>query len=60
LIITGTSDFFGLNHFTTELAEYNVFTGETSYDKDQDLFKTQDPAWPPSAANWQKVFHNFN
>jgi hypothetical protein len=52
---SGTSDFFGLNHYTTELAEYGVFTGETSYDKDQDLFKTQDPAWPSSAANWLKV-----
>ena len=59
-MLSGTSDFFGLNHYTTELAEYGVFTGETSYDKDQDLFKTQDPAWPSSAANWLKVIKFFS
>jgi hypothetical protein len=57
----GTSDFFGLNHYTTELAEYVVATGDyTSYDKDQDVLKSQDPAWPPSAASWLKVaFESF-
>jgi Glycosyl hydrolase family 1 len=55
-ILIGTSDFFGLNHYTTDLAEYGVMTGDyTSYDKDQDVFKSVDPAWPGSAANWLKV-----
>ncbi|CAB3365153.1 Hypothetical predicted protein [Cloeon dipterum] len=54
--IKGTYDFFGLNHYTTELAEYGIREGNyTSYDKDQDLYKSQDPSWPASAAPWLKV-----
>jgi len=56
LNLKGTSDFFGLNHYTTALAEYGVATGDyTGYDKDQDLFLSRDPAWPPSAADWLNV-----
>jgi len=46
----GTSDFFALNHYSTELAEYGINEGETSYDKDQDVLRSHDPSWPPSAA----------
>jgi len=56
LLNLGTSDFFGLNHYSTELAEYGIYDGGTTYDKDQDVFKTQDPSWPPSAASWLKVY----
>jgi hypothetical protein len=52
---TGSSDFFGLNHYTTGLAEFGIITGDTSYDKDQEVITSVDPAWPPSAADWLKV-----
>ncbi|CAB3365157.1 Hypothetical predicted protein [Cloeon dipterum] len=54
--IKGTSDFFGLNHYTSALAEYSVWEGNwTSYDKDQDVSTSADPSWPSSAAPWLKV-----
>jgi hypothetical protein len=57
LMLKGTSEFFGLNHYSTDLCEYGVHTGDyTSYDKDQDVYISKDPAWPPSAADWLKVY----
>ncbi|XP_059474929.1 lactase/phlorizin hydrolase-like [Neocloeon triangulifer] len=54
--VKGSSDFFGFNHYTTELIEYGVWDGNyTSWDKDQDLYKSQDPSWPPSSVGWLRV-----
>jgi len=54
--IRGTSDFFGLNHYTTSLVECGQSGGsETSYDRDQDSIQSADPSWPESSSGWLKV-----
>ncbi|CAB3361862.1 Hypothetical predicted protein [Cloeon dipterum] len=56
LRILGTSDFFGLNHYTTSLVEHSVWPGTgTSFDRDQDTTQSADPAWPESSLGWLKV-----
>ncbi|XP_071507382.1 lactase/phlorizin hydrolase-like [Diadema antillarum] len=55
--IKGTSDFFGLNHYTTN---YAVDGGENlnctpSYWTDSDVIQSQDPTWPSTGSVWQKV-----
>ena len=43
----GTSDFFGVNHYTTRLVENHPNPPEqVGFDKDQDTLETVDPAWP--------------
>jgi beta-glucosidase len=54
--IRGTSDFFGLNHYTTSLVEQGAWaTNETSFDRDQDTIQSADPSWPESSLGWLKV-----
>ncbi|KAF4523215.1 hypothetical protein B566_EDAN011752 [Ephemera danica] len=54
--IKGTSDFFGLNHYTTALAAYGDPIGTPpNYDNDMNVWQSSDPSWPGSAADWLKV-----
>jgi hypothetical protein len=55
ILMTGTSDFFGLNFYTayygTEEQEGNV----PSLGGDSGLITTQDSNWIPSASTWLKA-----
>ncbi|KAF4523217.1 hypothetical protein B566_EDAN011754 [Ephemera danica] len=52
----GSSDFFGLNHYTTGLCEYSIGGDIPSFVRDQDNTQSSDPSWPESeAAPWIKV-----
>ncbi|XP_077992294.1 cytosolic beta-glucosidase-like [Glandiceps talaboti] len=56
--IRGTSDFFGLNHYTTlYVTENNVedFDLPPSWEKDHNLAKWYGHNWPSSGSNWLKV-----
>ena len=61
-IISGTADFLGLNHYTTELV-YDAFDNQdfdtTSYYKDREANTEQDFTWPAAESIWLKeVFEN--
>ena len=61
-LIKGTSDFFGLNHYTTmyaahhngRLKESSVY-GNGGISEDQDVTLLQDPNWPLTSMNWAVV-----
>ena len=61
-LIKGTSDFFGLNHYTTmyaahhngRLKESSVY-GNGGISEDQDVTLLQDPNWPVTSMNWAVV-----
>ena len=48
MTISGTHDFFGLNHYTTQLiaAKTHPMNTSASYGSDQDIEESHDPAWP--------------
>jgi len=47
LLLLGTHDFFGLNHYTTALAEnYDRGTEWPGWDFDRDIQEHVDPSWP--------------
>ncbi|XP_067935078.1 cytosolic beta-glucosidase-like [Watersipora subatra] len=51
--IRGTSDFFGVNHYTTRLVEHHQNSPElVSFVADQDTLETFDPTWPRAASLW--------
>lgn len=55
--IKGTSDFFGLNHYSSWIirdAEQPI-TSPTGYGKDIGTAGEQDPTWPSSSLDWLKV-----
>lgn len=52
-MISGSSDFLGFNHYTTELVESSV-KSERSWGGDQNTATSQDPSWPVSSASWLK------
>jgi beta-glucosidase/6-phospho-beta-glucosidase/beta-galactosidase len=54
LEIMGSSDFLGLNHYTTNLAEPNV-NQTPGWGGDQDIKTTMDDSWPYSSALWLRV-----
>lgn len=61
-LITNSSDFFGLNHYTTMYASEDNHTGEVSsvygnggISEDQDVILSQDKDWPLTAFNWSVV-----
>jgi len=62
LLIKGSSDFFGLNHYTTMYAaedrgdstEANVY-GNGGISEDQNVILTQDPEWQLTSMNWAVV-----
>ena len=46
LNIAGTFDFFGLNHYTTQLISDRAFNASIiSYDRDINVDSTTDPTW---------------
>ena len=46
-LVKGSSDFFGLTHFTSLLVENHPSNkSDVSYDADQDLKTSYDPDWP--------------
>lgn len=52
-MINGSSDFLGLNHYTTELVESAV-SDVRSWNGDQNTRTSHDPTWPASSASWLK------
>lgn len=56
LILLGTADFLGINHYTTYLSSPESPQGpDPSWDRDVAVAQTQDPSWPSGAAEWMKV-----
>jgi len=54
--IAGTSDFFGLNHYTTHYCfDAPNPNSEPNYDQDKDVGSERDPSWPPSGSDWLYV-----
>lgn len=55
--IKGTSDYFGLNHYTTRFAKAPEErpTGEISWDNDIGVIQYVDESWPESASDWLRV-----
>jgi len=61
-LIKNSSDFFGLNHYTTMYAAQDNHIGEVSnvygnggISEDQDVILSQDEAWPLTSFNWAVV-----
>jgi len=53
LFIKGTHDYFGLNHYTTQLVVSNDRgTQWPSWDFDRDVEESTDPSWPGSGSSW--------
>ncbi|KAI8514032.1 hypothetical protein Bbelb_083560 [Branchiostoma belcheri] len=51
--IRGTSDFFGLNHYTTRIIEDNVVIGATpGYTNDRDVAQYTAPEWTRAQSQW--------
>jgi len=53
--VKGTSDFFGLNHYTTQIVESVETGGDPNYFNDKDAVETQDPEWEASGSSWLKM-----
>ena len=54
VMINGSSDFFGLNHYTTTLS-YNAFEPDlsvVSYDTDKETMTDYDITWPQAESSW--------
>lgn len=46
IIFAGTNDFFGLNHYTTQIIADQVNSATpASFDRDQNVESTTDPSW---------------
>lgn len=61
-LIKGTSDFFGLNHYTISIlyrneSVYNLYEVPSMYD-DQEIASYQPAEFKPSATDWLKVSTN--
>ena len=53
--IKGSSDFFGLNHYTTQLVKNKILDGEPNYFADIDTVESQDPEWIGGASPRLKI-----
>ncbi|XP_058829749.1 lactase/phlorizin hydrolase-like [Topomyia yanbarensis] len=58
--IRGSADFFGINHYTTNIVYQNDADNSAnfripSYDHDRNTAGYQDPSWPESGSGWLKV-----
>ncbi|XP_067949632.1 cytosolic beta-glucosidase-like [Watersipora subatra] len=51
--INGSYDFFGLNHYTSELASFQETSGK-GFLQDRNVVTSQDPSWKSSASGWLK------
>lgn len=57
IMINGTADFLGLNHYTSALVvNQRNDSAQRGWDNDQEAFMIQDPRWPCSASSWLKVY----
>ncbi|XP_058829748.1 lactase/phlorizin hydrolase-like isoform X2 [Topomyia yanbarensis] len=59
--LKGSSDFFGINSYTTSIvypndAENSAHYRIPSFDHDRNAMGYQDPAWPDSGSDWLKVY----
>lgn len=52
-MISGSSDFLGFNHYTTELVESSV-SNVRSWNGDQNTRTSHNSTWPASASSWLK------
>jgi len=50
-IIKGSTDFFGLNHYTSSYVT-NGQKGPPGVDGDHEVYEFKDPEWPQAAATW--------
>jgi beta-glucosidase/6-phospho-beta-glucosidase/beta-galactosidase len=48
--VAGTSDFFGLNHYTTRTVKHDKKKGV-----DSDVELSADPSWSSAASSWFSV-----
>lgn len=55
LILRGTADFFGLNHYTSNIVEPVPKQNDTPWYRDRGVIASFDPSWPNSASEWLKV-----
>lgn len=58
--IRNTSDFFGLNHYTTVLVHRNDRNNSANYpvpsfNHDMGIVESADPKWPTSGSVWLRV-----
>lgn len=58
--IHNTSDFFGLNHYTTVLVTRNDRNNSAnfpvpSFEHDKGIVESADPNWPKSGSEWLRV-----
>lgn len=56
--VKGSSDFLGINHYTTSLVyptKKRKWTYYSDYFSDSDTSEAQDPKWLGSASSWLKV-----
>ncbi|KAJ6634058.1 Lactase-like protein, partial [Pseudolycoriella hygida] len=53
ILINGSADFLGFNHYTTEYVKH-VVRSDRSWEGDQDTITSQDDEWPASASDWLK------
>lgn len=54
----GTSDFFGINHYTTRLIsdiEEHALVGSPNFAKDMRAIAWIDESWPTTASEWFRV-----
>lgn len=51
LMINGSADFLGFNHYTADLVVPGESTDRSWYG-DQDVSSAKDPSWPTSASTW--------
>lgn len=55
--IRGTSDFLGVNHYTSNIAKYQEepSPSEPKFEYDRGFFEFQDDSWNATASEWFKV-----
>ncbi|EAT38908.1 AAEL009243-PA [Aedes aegypti] len=59
--LRGSSDFFGINAYTTQIVYKNDDDNSMNYrvpsfDHDRNTVSYQDPSWPASASSWLKIY----
>lgn len=54
--IKGSFDYFGYNHYSTELATFGASGQDPSVERDSNILYSNDPKWPASNCSWLKVY----
>lgn len=55
----GTSDYFGLNHYTSYIAVPVQKEVGKAWTNDRGFYQTVDPKWPVSASFWLRVSYEI-